>query len=45
MVQTVVRLDIPFDALVSALARLDVREKRLLLNVLEAELAQIEEDA
>jgi hypothetical protein len=44
MAQKTVKLSIPFDALVSSLARLSLTEKRRLWEVLDEQIAQVEEE-
>ncbi len=45
MRQETVKLLIPFDALVNSIAKLSIVDKRRLWELLDQEMAQIEEDA
>ena len=44
MPQTAVRLSIPFESLVKSVRELGLKEKRLLWELLDEQMAQIEED-
>lgn len=44
MTQETVRLQIPFESLVDAIASLGIKEKRRLWQLLDEEISQVEED-